>query len=109
MSDPVNKLLISEVAYARTKKVEIDCQLDASEPLIDIDGKIVDMDARNPIYKITLEGEGDKNVAFVTGGSLAVTGRETGVTLIDGVDDSETNEGKYNDWKVSAINAPSAA
>ena len=105
----VNKLLIDEVDYARTKKVEIDCQLDASEPLLDIDGKIVDLDARNPINKISLEGEGDKNVAFVTGGALTVAGFYTGVTMIDSVDESETNEGKYNDWKVSAINAPSAA
>jgi hypothetical protein len=104
-----NKLLISEVAYARTKKVEVDTSLDVSAPLLGIDGKIVDMDARNPIHKITVEGEGSKDAALVTGAGLTISVITGGVTLIDQVDEDETNEGKDPSWKVSAINAPSAS
>jgi hypothetical protein len=105
---PTNKLLITEVAYARTKNVSVKAKLDASPPLLGIDGKVVDADARNPMYDISVKGEGDKDAALVTGASLTTTMVTGGKTLIHSVEESEHNEGKYNDWSVDATNAPAA-
>ena len=107
MSTP-NKLLISEVTYAGTKNVSVKAKLDASAPLVDIDGKVVDYDARNPMFEISIKGEGDIDSALVTGASLSTSLVTGGKTLIHSTDEAEHNEGKYNDWSVEAMNAPAA-
>jgi hypothetical protein len=105
---PTNKLLISEVTYARTKNVTVKRKLDASPPLIGLDGKVVDADTRNPMNEISLKGEGDIDAALVTGASLTTSLVTGGKTLIHSVETSEHNEGKYNDWSVEALNGPAA-
>lgn len=108
MPSSPNLLLIDEVAYARTTQVTVKGKLDASPPLLGIDGKVVDADARNPMFNISLKGEGDVSGALITGADVTNTIVTTGVTLISDVETTEKNEGGYNAWSVEAVNAPAA-
>jgi hypothetical protein len=68
----------------------------------------VDADVRNPMHEISVKGEGDIDAALYTGAELTTSLVEGGKTLIHNVEESEHNEGKYNDWSVEALNAPAA-
>lgn len=109
---PTNPLAISEFGASLTKKVVRKLSLTGSEPLLDKDTKVVDADARDPMWAVDVEGSGTVPVGIVTGGGLtggtAVTGVTAGKILVEKVKYTQKNEG-YDEWSFSAICAPSAS
>lgn len=92
-------------AFSMTKKLE------AITPLVDNTGRHVETDYRNPMFDISLSGEGDLPADLVAGsdggGDFAPDGVTGGKTIILETDEGDNND-KYNTWSAKAENWPGA-
>ncbi len=102
---------IVSISTASTASLSLRKKVEAGTPHLDLVGKFVGNIAKKLLWEIRAEGTGDLPADFALAGSgpAEIAGISGGVTVIESVEETQTNDGEPNKWTASGVNAPNAS
>lgn len=98
---------VRSVDFTLAQELEIDATQQKSEPLLNRLGKFVSIETFGRKNNFSIKGKGACPDAVVAGGSISITGLNTGVTYIMSRR-REQKGGQYHDWSCQGANWPFA-
>lgn len=101
---------ITSIATATTSKLTKRKKVEPGTPRRHLNGTFAGNVTKKLHWLINAEGTGPLPADFaLAGGGPEVVGISGGVTIVEQVEETQTNDGEPSKWTASAVNAPGAS